>query len=132
MKEYKRWDGVTCYEVTIEDMVGMTFTRVEQIGDEKLEFESDQGTFTFYHIQDCCESVYIDDIVGDLSDLVGSPMLRAEESTDSGDSGDFESYTWTFYKFATAKGYVDVKWCGSSNGYYSESVDLDFEPKAPQ
>lgn len=71
-------------------------------------------TFEFSHDQDCCEDVYIESIVGDLSDLVGTPLLLAGEITgdtpSDSEADPQESYTWTFYKFATNKGYVDVCW----------------------
>jgi hypothetical protein len=52
--------------------------------------------------------------------------VEAEEVSnyEGEDTGD-ESYTWTFYRFRTLKGSVSVRWYGSSNGYYSESVSVD-------
>ena len=117
----------------IEDMVGKVFTSVKNVGDTELIFENDQERFVFFHQQDCCEEVRIEDIVGDLSDLEGVPLLKAEETHNlfdmikSIDQELSESGTWTYYKFATRKGYVDVRWLGESNGYYSESVDLGYE-----
>lgn len=112
----------------IKEMEGKTFTRVWS-DDDRLVFENEDDRYIFYHSQDCCESVYIESIVGDLDDLVGTPLLLSEEvSSDDGPLNQYEeSYTWTFYKFATIKGYVDVRWYGSSNGYYSESVSLKKE-----
>jgi hypothetical protein len=112
-------------------MLGKTFVRVTGSvdGDEML-FETATGErFMFAHQQDCCETVRINDIVGDLQDLVGEPLLISEEvkGATEPDEEHYESYSYTFYKFATRKGYVDVRWLGESNGYYSEGVDLFVE-----
>ena len=87
-------------------------------GNDALYFEQEDGVhFVLTHIQDCCEDVEIESIDGDLDDLIGEPLLMAEEIIKV--DGD----TWTFYKFATVKGYVTIRFYGSSNGYYSERVD---------
>lgn len=107
----------------VSEMVGHTFTRVHSDGDS-VTFENDVVKFVLYHEQDCCESVTVEDIVGDLEDLENLPILlaREESNVDNPPIGDPESYTWTFYKFATFKGYVDIRFYGVSNGYYSESA----------
>jgi hypothetical protein len=111
-----------------EDLLGRILYRAEADGEELTLYLSDTNYVRFYHSQDCCESVYIEDICGDLNDLVGAPLLEAEEvssyEAEPLYAGE-ESYTWTFYKFATQKGFVTVRWYGSSNGYYSESVSVD-------
>ena len=113
----------------VDVLIGKTLAKVENKDNEQLLFTTTEGdTFMMFHQQDCCESVMIDDIEGNLADLMGSPVLVAEEITNSEDTFGrdlYESWTWTFYKFATAKGYITIKWLGQSNGYYSESVDFE-------
>ncbi len=115
---------------TVKDIIG------GHIYDDELILVFDHMKLIFYHEQDCCENVCIEEIDGDLGDLIGSPLLMCEEVTNKNEySGkysnshdeDDDSYTWTFYKFATINGYVTVRWLGSSNGYYSERVDIRVE-----
>ena len=115
-------------------LVGKTLKAIDVNSDrDEILFIADDGTsYRMYHSQDCCESVKVEDICGDLADLVGSPVVSAEETSnsDSWPEGvakptyEDDSYTWTFYRIATAKGLVVIGWYGSSNGYYSEAVEF--------
>lgn len=116
----------------INEMLGRTFKEVFKNKDDELVFRGDYyrgvwGTvFTFCHFQDCCEKVWIEDIVGDLDDLKGEPLTEAEVVTDECDVGKYHQ-TWSFFKFGTSKGSVTIRWCGESEGFYSECVSLKRE-----
>lgn len=112
----------------IDALIGKTLAAVTLAGDnETITFKTSCGeTYQMFHGQDCCESVSVEDVVGDLGDLVDSPILQAEEVSSENEPPPryAESYTWTFYKLATIKGGVTIRWLGRSNGYYSERVDF--------
>lgn len=120
----------------LKDLIGKTLTKAQQIGHNEIIFiTTENKQYKLHHSQDCCESVSIESITGDLSDLIGSPILLAEEATNNKNPTNVtlehqdELFLWTFYKFATRKGYVDIRWYGESNGYYSVEVNFDeFKP----
>lgn len=119
------------YRMTdISELLGKTLTKVEGCvyGSLNIYFTTSDGKkYKMYHRQDCCEYVSVDEVYGEVFDLIGKPLLMAEKiSCDDGAKDErYESYTWTFYKLATINGYVTIKWYGTSNGYYSESVDFE-------
>lgn len=121
------------------DLIGLTLVAIKGgVGDDEIRFLTSEGReFRMYHEQDCCESVSVEDICGDLADLIGSPILRASGYSSGERPADVEkpeyepdSETWTFYNIATVKGYVTIRWYGTSNGSYSESVYFEEITKA--
>lgn len=110
---------------TITSLLGKTLTEVDRNGDYSLSFTTSENKLVkMFHAQECCESVEIEDVCGDLQDLVGNPILKAEERTEEGTEG-FGEFTYTFYEIATIKGSVTIRWYGTSNGYYSTSVNIE-------
>ena len=117
-----------CYDkcVDFSSLLGEVILEIN-LEDEVIEFVTKDSYYILYHDYDCCESVYVESVVGDINNLIGRPILLAEEIVSYENPIDVEyddSFTWTFYKIATIKGYVDIRWYGTSNGYYSESVSL--------
>jgi hypothetical protein len=123
---------------TFSQMIGTTMVSCVSTEDTIVFTDTVGNQHEFYHTQECCESVTIEDICGDLDDLVGSPILVAEAYTSNrSPEGQYDlsipesgCETWTFYTYRTTKGTVTVRWYGNSNGYYSESVDYRFRKAA--
>lgn len=127
----QRWIKMYGNYKDIEVLEGKTISKIEQSEDNEVLtfYTSDGEVYKMYHMQDCCESVWLEEVIGDLTHLVGKKILRAKEVTnqDEGDRlGEYdESYTWTFYHLTSEDGDdVTLRWYGTSNGYYSESVDF--------
>ena len=93
---------------------------------------TDGSALVLRHQPDCCESVTIEDVAGDPADLIGHPLaLCSEETGEPGPEPEYvDSLTWSFYKFGGLGGYVTLRWLGESNGYYSETVHVEFEQGA--
>ncbi|MGY3589344.1 DUF7448 domain-containing protein [Bradyrhizobium sp. USDA 4350] len=110
-----------------KDLVGRIIKAIEvDRHRDFIKFAMDNGDqFVMWHHQDCCESVEIEDICGDLDDLIDTPILEAEEVSNDDPDCEYGCGEWTFYKLATIKGRVTLRWYGSSNGYYSTSVGFE-------
>lgn len=113
------------------DLIDKVITKIRGMEPDSVAVEiffSDGSAWLMDHTPECCEDVRLYDIIGDPNDLIGHPLLTAEEVSNADDPEGVgcgcESHTWTFYRFATIKGLVVLRWLGESNGFYGESVDF--------
>lgn len=117
------------------ELVGKTLIKIEGIDEQyadDLRFVcSDGSVYRMYHRRDCCESVQVEEVIGDIADLIGTPIIVAEEVIYDNEAPPWtempkyaEDIRWTFYKIRTIKGDVTIRWLGESNGYYSIYVSF--------
>lgn len=100
----------------------------------ELAFDTDQGEIAYQTYGDCCSETWFADITG-VNALIGGTVSVAEEVDMDGynvDDGrcrqDYDSaYGW---KIATNKGYADIVFRNSSNGYYGGWIDLMLNPSS--
>ena len=107
------------------DLKGLTIDRIEQRGDDELYFYVGDRAFRLMHHQDCCESVTIEDIAGDIAEIKDALVTLADEpESKTGDGGE-GCETWTFYRLRTTKGDITIRFYGTSSGYYSETAEFE-------
>ncbi len=116
--------------IDISCLKGKILTKVQNIENREIIFYTEDGEeIKMYHEQDCCEDVFLEDICGEWEDIIGEEIVSAYETTNRDDfpplDKEDESYLWTFYHITTFSGAVSLRWYGTSNGYYSESVSIE-------
>lgn len=111
-------------EEILHKFIGKEFESVE-INEDVVRFTlDDQNCIILHHCQDCCEYVFLDDVCGNIEDLENSPILMAHVSSECEHLE--MNKEWTFYKFATIKGYVTFTWKGESKGPYSLGISINY------
>ena len=109
--------------INFEQLTGMTITAVVyKETNESLLIHLNTHVLEMIHHQDCCETVYLADVVGSFEDLIGYPLLEVSETIVNNELIG-ESSTASYYNFRTIKASVQLRWVGESNGFYSEIVD---------
>ncbi len=112
-------------EVNFNELEGKVIIDVIK-KDNSITFKTNKQTYVLEHEQYCCEDVLIDDICGDLKDLINETIIKAEKVTNDKNINEKEdkSFTWTFFHISTIKTNITIKFYGTSNGYYSETAEL--------
>lgn len=96
----------------------------------QIEFVTDSGDRFRMYSDQYRSNVELVDVYGDWQDLLHSEIVVAEARAQKGPAH-YSSATWTFYELATQKGSITLRWLGTSNGYYSETVNVEYVAAEP-
>lgn len=123
--------------IELDSLVGEVLTHIDvSESNEEIRLTTQSGRIILiYHDQDCCESVKIEDTEGDWHSLIGKVLIetKKEEYPQGDPPPEYpDSWTRTVLKFRVDDATVISRWIGESNGYYSESVDIEDITKMEQ
>ena len=116
-------------EIVFDEMAGKVITKViGKNGDNCLTFETNNGeVFKFFHEKDG-NFAKIDNICGDLNNLVGKPLLSAKAVIFHNHSlinmQEKNNPNWIFYRFSNLETRVDIRWYDKTKYNYSEEVSF--------
>lgn len=111
----------------MKELIGKKIVGIYVNGDqERLTFvHPDGNTSTYLTYEDCCSETWFADITG-VNVLLGAQVLDVSEvPLEEVDDGRSRQEFDAFYgvKLRTDKGYADIVYRNSSNGYYGGSID---------
>lgn len=144
-------NGSNALHCPFNSLLGLTLDNVTPMRDQEgLILSAGDMTFVLYHRpeqreyddhgepldDDIREDVRLDDICGDLTDLVGAPIVVADDRVSDRQSDAKRSrlegctvLPWTFYHLSTSKGSVVLRFYGSIDGCYAETAQLWLLPE---
>lgn len=115
-----------------EPLFNKTIVKIEGAEEESEEIffiMSNGDVLRMYHEVTLWEDVRIEDIGGDINNIIGVPIKESIVIIEEGDLDYGCTYTRTWFQFLTDKGYVAIRWKSLSDGCCSESVDYDLIKK---
>jgi hypothetical protein len=116
-------------DCSVEELVGKKIVDLAENHEGDLTFTmSDGSIYEMGYVPDCCATCVVESGLDDLKAMIGQKLVAVTEDSSKETPADVkqeytpESQTWTFYTFRSNKATAQLRWFGSSNGYYSESV----------
>lgn len=113
----------------LEDLIGKTIVEVRmEPTNTAIQFQTDQGIFSYFTEADCCSESWINHISG-LQAIIGQKVLKTEQiempdivEGQEGFSGKQEVERIYSYKMFTSQGVCELEMRNASNGYYGGSL----------